>query len=250
MNMLYHSLQTTLQKRFGHGLNFLLAYTISKTLANGGGFGGLGQASGLGDLQHTDQRGALKGLFAADRPQMLAISYLYELPFGPGKRFGGGITNPVLKHLVGGWRLSAIHHYWRESPINVTTSARVPGGLEGIWANREQGQIPTGQGCGDYSRGDVSMNAGAFSVPGPFQLGDTRILPSTRPCGYMNENIAIQKIFPFRERYKVEFTGEFINIFNRHNVTGLQTNVSNSSFGQYFGTTLPRRIQFHLKVRF
>ena len=250
MNMLYHSLQTTLQKRFGHGLNFLLAYTISKTLANGGGFGGQGQASGLGDLQHTDQRSALKGLFAADRPQMLAISYLYELPFGPGKRFGGGITNPVLKHLVGGWRLSAIHHYWTESPIKVTTSARVPGGLEGIWANREQGQIRTGQGCGDYSRGDVYLNAGAFSVPGPFQLGNTRILPSTRPCGYMNENIAIQKIFPFRERYRVEFAGEFINIFNRHNMTGLQTNISQSTFGQYFGVTLPRRIQFHLKFRF
>jgi hypothetical protein len=250
MNMQYHSLQTTLQKRFGHGLNFLFAYTISKTLANAGGFGGQGQASGRGDLQHTDQRGALKGLFAADRPQQINLSYLYELPFGPGKRFGGGITNPVVKHLVGGWRLSAIQHYWRESPIKVTTSAAVPGGLQSIWANREQGEIATGQGCGDYSSGDVSLNAGAFSVPGPFQLGDTRILPSTRPCGYMNENIAIQKIFPFREHYKVEFAAEFINIFNRHNVTGLQTNVSNSSFGQYFSTTLPRRIQFHLKFRF
>ena len=250
VNMLYHSLQTTLQKRFGHGLNFLIAYTISKTLSNGGGFGGQGQASGLGDLQHTDQRGILKGLFAADRPQMLAISYLYELPFGPGKRFGGGMTNPVLKHLVGGWRLSAIHHYWRESPIKVTTSSTIPGGLASVWANREQGQIPTGQGCGDYSSGDVSLNRDAFSVPDAFQLGDTRILPSTRPCGYMNENIAIQKIFPFRERYRVEFATEFINMFNRHNMTGLQTNISQSTFGQYTGVTQPRRIQFHLKFRF
>lgn len=258
MNMQYYSLQTTLQKRFGHGLNFLFAYTISKTLANGGGFGGQGQASGRGDLQHTDQRGALKGLFANDRPQQINLSYLYELPFGPGKRFGGGITNPLFKHVVGGWRLSAIHHYWRESPIKVTTSSAVPGGLQSIWANREQGEIPTGQGCGDYSRGDVSLNAGAFSVPlqpstpdVPFQLGDTRILPSFRPCGYMNENIAIQKIFPFRERYKVEFAAEFINIFNRHNMTSLQTNISNKgNFGQYTGVTLPRRIQFHLKVRF
>ena len=250
MNMQYHSLQTTLQKRFGHGLNFLLAYTISKTLANGGGFGGQGQASGLGELQHTDMRGALRGLFANDRPQMLTISYLYELPFGPGNRFGGGIKNPVVKHLVGGWRLSAIHHYWRESPVKVTTSAGFPGGLSSAWANREQGQILTGQGCGDYDRGDVYLNAGAFSVPGAFQLGDTRILPSTRPCGYANENIAIQKLFPFRERYRVEFAAEFINIFNRHNMTSLQTNVSTGSFGQYFGTTLPRRIQFHLKFKF
>ena len=83
MNMQYHSLQTTLQKRFGHGLNFLFAYTISKTLANGGGFGGQGQASGRGDLQHTDLRGGLKGLFAADRPQQINLSYLYDLPFGP-----------------------------------------------------------------------------------------------------------------------------------------------------------------------
>ena len=252
MNMVYHSLQTTLQKRFGHGLNFLLAYTISKTLSDGGGFGGQGQGTSGGNiLQHTDLRGGLKGLFSSDRPQMVALSYNYDLPFGPGKRFGGGITNPVFRHVVGGWRMSGIHHYWKEAPVRVSTSGGNPGGLGTTWANREQGEIRTGQNCGDYSSGDKYLNASAFSTPEPFQFGNTAILPSVRACGYMNENIAFQKVFPFGEgRYQVEFASEFINIFNRHAVIGLQRNISNSSFGQYSGATLPRRVQFHLKFRY
>ena len=43
--MNYHSLQASAQKRFG-GLNFLFAYTISKTLGTGGGFGAQGQSGG------------------------------------------------------------------------------------------------------------------------------------------------------------------------------------------------------------
>ena len=118
------------------------------------------------------------------------------------------------------------------------------------WALRPGGGVRTGVGCSSYSPGQKYLNQDAFSAPGAFQLGDTRFLPSARPCGYMNENIAFQKTFPFQERYQLDFAAEFINIFNRHNFRSLATNVENSNFGQFGGTTKPRRIQFHLKFTF
>src|SRR5262249_32869487 len=93
----YNSLQLNAQKRLGQGFSFLIAYTISKAFGNGN-FGNQGWGS-IG-LQHNLHRRLAKQLTSLDRPQNLAISYTYELPFGPGKPLANS-TNPVLKNLVG-----------------------------------------------------------------------------------------------------------------------------------------------------
>ena len=55
-----------------------------------------------------------------DYPDNLVISYSYELPFGPGKKFlnqGGAIGK-----IVGGWKFSGIQQYQSGAPQEIYES--------------------------------------------------------------------------------------------------------------------------------
>ncbi len=131
----YNSFQLKLEKRYAHGLNFVLAYTIQKNLAtpNTGSLIGstntpttLGRAVGRTSFIPGASSGGIANLFAGclssgcgyedpdnqrryvgpapdDIPQILNFAVTYELPFGAGKRFANqaGLVNKV----VGGWKL-------------------------------------------------------------------------------------------------------------------------------------------------
>jgi carboxypeptidase family protein len=247
----YHSLQVNLQKRLGRGLSFLIAYTLSKSLGTDN-FGNAGQATVV--LQHTNLRRTAKQLNVLDRPHTLAISYTYDLPFGPGKRFGQW-ENPFLKQLVAGWQVSGIHNYMSGAPVLIANAATIPTGIT-VWANRVPDvPIETGNGCGSYDPNDPSrnryLNINAFAVPAPFSFGNTSQLPSTRTCGYLNESLSIHKAFPLKENINLRFGSDFFNAFNRHQWTNLSTNITvPGSFGRYGGASPARTVQFYLKLEF
>jgi len=118
------------------------------------------------------------------------------------------------------------------------------------------GQRIRGVGCGQYNPynpADNYLNAAAFSVPAEFTIPSTLVVPGVRTCGYANENLAISKVFPIGENVRLNFGGELFNIFNRHpwnGATGLDTSVTDPSFGEYTSAFDPRNVQFHLRVEF
>ena len=155
----YHSFQLNLQKRLGHGLSFLVGYTMMKQIANGG-FGNQGHATT--NLQHTLLRDTAKSIYFQDRPQTLVASYVYDLPFGRGKPFWKN-PNGFVQQLAGGWRVAATHRYFSGTPVTIGTFASLPGGVAatggGVWANRVEGvPIRTGNGCGNYDPNDPGRN--------------------------------------------------------------------------------------------
>ena len=237
---LYNAFLFTAQKRFSQGLSFLVGYTVAKHFENAG-------------VQHRSMLDTGKQLMVYDRPKILALSYIYELPFGPGKRFLSDASG-FLKQLVGGWQIAGSHNYYTGVPVRVSTRGSLPG-IGGVWANRVPDvPIRTSVGCGDYQPADPSqryLNIGAFSTPAPFTFGNTRTLPNTRDCGYYNENIAVLKDFPLTERVRLRLGGEFFNLFNRHAWGGMVTDINNPGlFGRFTSATDPRTVQFHLKVTF
>src|SRR6185503_5436496 len=91
----YHSMQLRLEKRFSQGLNATVSYTWSKTM------------EALGFLNPTDTR-LEEVISSQDRTHRLAVVWLYELPFGRGKRLISSAP-AVVSHLVGGWQLQGIY---------------------------------------------------------------------------------------------------------------------------------------------
>lgn len=274
----YNALQVNLNKRLSDGLTMLVSYTWSKTLTNA--------ASEFDEFSGFDENSfnarPQKALSINDYPQNAVISFSYELPFGPGKKFipQGGPAGKI----VGGWRLSGVLNY-QSGPPQLVYEGNALSPYEGNNDNGDGFALPNivpGQpiknparnGGAKFDPSEQSLlNPAAFAItpnptasPGlPYQsyFGDA---PATlggagRRLPYFDEDISLIKRTNVTERVNVEFRADFLNIFNR-TVFGLGTGgdmygsilangVGSSSFGVMSSqSNTPREIQFGLKLNF
>jgi hypothetical protein len=106
----YHSLQTTLSRRWGAGY-FQAAYTFSKsTDATSTGNTAFNTA-----FNDESTLAASRGLSDFDRPHRFVVSYRYDLPFFSGET---GIKAALLR----GWAVSGITIFQSGTPFSVTDS--------------------------------------------------------------------------------------------------------------------------------
>ncbi|HVF30592.1 MAG TPA: TonB-dependent receptor, partial [Pyrinomonadaceae bacterium] len=120
----YHSLQTSLSRRWSRGLQFLASYTYSKSIdtasGNGGGSGVGGSLApdfindtSLPDGDQRDSRSS-RGVSDFDRTHRFVLSNVWEIPrpsFTKGSRVG--------RLLLSGWQLSGIMTWMSGLPINI-----------------------------------------------------------------------------------------------------------------------------------
>ena len=109
-----------LQHRFSDGLQFLVSYTYGKSLDYGGSAASGGGAVGNG--QTITNIDAWHGPSGFDTRHRAVISYVYELPWGPGQRWLS--DGSVLGVLVGGWQLAGITTMTTGRPFTVTSADR------------------------------------------------------------------------------------------------------------------------------
>lgn len=142
-NSIYHGMNLRVQKQTSNGLEFIVAYTISKQITSpfvaqpsrqtvdpihytksgnlGGRAGELAFGAGgiYGDFyQDRDNTKADRTISPYDIPQILNIASTYELPFGAGKPFlnRSGVLNGVL----GGWKLTGNFNAQKGLPLGIS----------------------------------------------------------------------------------------------------------------------------------
>ncbi|HTG62922.1 MAG TPA: carboxypeptidase-like regulatory domain-containing protein, partial [Terriglobia bacterium] len=103
----YNGLQVDLNRRFSNGLSLRGVYTWSKALDNGDSLNQTTAGNAPGLVSNPYNRSADWGLGTYDVRNVGVISELYELPFGRGKRFGGGL-NGWSNGLASGWSVNSI----------------------------------------------------------------------------------------------------------------------------------------------
>jgi hypothetical protein len=128
----YNAFQVKLERRFRNGLNLLASYTFSKTITNADSaipvFTGF--SSNEFAAQNPFNPSSQKALSYQDTPHTLVISYLYELPAGPGKsHFSNGVASKVL----GGWAVSGVLRYQSGTPTILNTYVSSPPGTDGAF---------------------------------------------------------------------------------------------------------------------
>src|SRR5260370_15302568 len=114
-----------LERRFRNGLNLLASYTFSKTLTDADStfpFFSAFASNNFG-AQNPFNLKTEKALSYQDTPHALVISYLYELPVGPGKKY---LTHGVASKMLGGWQISGVHRYQSSSPVIMNSYAESP----------------------------------------------------------------------------------------------------------------------------
>jgi hypothetical protein len=122
----YHAMVVSLARRFRNGFNLQASYTWSKTLTDADstipfsyvGANELQQAPGSGNLKLD------KAVSVQNTPQQFSLSYLYQLPFGKGRKWLN--TGRALDLLVGGWQVGAIQRYQSGQPIGFGCASGIP----------------------------------------------------------------------------------------------------------------------------
>ncbi len=248
----YHALQVTATRHFTAGFGLIAAYTWSKTM-NTGDTANMG---GLGSVQDQFNRGLEYSLSDHHQPQSFKLSWIYDLPFGPGKKFDIG---GVLGYIVGGWRLSGIHNYFSGTPIRVRQSGvrnmLFTGSIRPDVTGLPQtfGPAPS---TPDFKNGTPYLNpAGFANVPMtgngvPLRVGTAPRSLDVRGFHTSSEDFRVTKFFPIRESVNFEFTATFINAFNRSTRGGINTNINSPNFGKFFGGGNGRSIELSARINF
>jgi hypothetical protein len=269
----YNALEAQLTRRFHNGLNLLASYTWSKTLTNADAalpfFATLHQG-GAGQYPYDPRKDV--SLSNQDLPHNFVVAYIYELPFGKGKRFanGGGISDRV----VGGWSVSGVQRYESGQPIALACATGVPAYTGCIRFDQVSGQSlydpQWASGKHDVvnpntlSVGPV-FNASAFSDPNlnlqpntPYRFGTfDKVSGAMRMTPYMSEDFNLLKRTRFTESKDLLLQVTFANAFNRH--VWNRPGPLNPNFGDFSTISIansgsyllgPRVIQLQLKFEY
>jgi hypothetical protein len=118
----YNAFEAKLERRFRNGFNLLASYTFSKTLTDAdSAFSTLtGFNSNVFGAQNPYNLKGEKALSYQDIPHTFVLSYLYEVPVGPGKKY---LNHGVASKILGGWQIGGVHRYQSGSPAVINEFA-------------------------------------------------------------------------------------------------------------------------------
>ena len=245
----YNSLQVKVNKRFSGGLSLLGAYTFAHSINDNEGDEGFGGGVGNNAPQDDNNLQQDRGRAVNDARQRLVLSYIYELPFGKGKRFlnQGGAANVIL----GGWQVSGITSYQSGFPFTVRSNQDFSNSAS---SNPRPDRTCTGEGKKTV---DSWFDASCFpidSLQAALASGTPRFGNSGRNIltgpAFNNWDLAFMKRFKIRERFDLQFRAEFFNTFNFAQFMPPETRVGNPNIGKISSAREPRDIQFGLKLSF
>jgi len=252
----YNSLQARFEKRFSHGLSALLSYTWGKALtespdhiSTSGGGAGIDTGT-FREPQDGRNVKADRGLAEFDVKHRFVASYIWELPFGRGHKWGDG-WNKGVDMILGGWQVTGIHALQTGLGLTVTL-----GGSSVLNLGGERRARPNLIGNPVLPESQRTLqkwfNTDAFQPafsPSPQAFGNAGVGIMRGP-GYANFDFTLAKNFRATERVRIQFRTEFFNAFNRANFGPPNIARESSGFGQILNASNARIIQFGIKAYF
>jgi len=232
----YNSAQVMAHKRFAQGLTLSLAWTFSKYLQN----------TAYHNIDDIAPESVISG---SDRPSDFVVSGMYELPFGPGKRFLAS-GNGFAKRVVGGWQVSWTGTYTSGQALGFSSEVLGPGcaTLRGVsqphivnqWFNNSVVTSANPNGC--------------WATQPSFTLQAlSSAFASLRGPGLGMWHVDLSKEIPINERLKFRLEAQAFNFLNTPFFGNPNTTVTSASFGQItslFSGSASRNVQVAARVSF
>lgn len=260
----YNALQVSVEQRAWEGMQFRANYTWSKCLTNSlGYFGPFGDEEALpGSVSQTGFGFFFQDAYNAKGDYGRCISdvaslfngyFLYDLPFGKGRRFGSG-ADSVLNTVIGGWSIAsgftlhtgfALYPHGPDNSGTGSFSAR-PNCVAGV----------SQQGSGSLT--DPSTTGGVIGIqflnpdsvaPAANGTFGTCSAGAFRGPGLATSDLSILKTFAISERTNLQFATQFINLTNTP-IFGAPNTSQGSTFGLISSSNPGRQVQFGLKLAF
>jgi len=232
----YDSLQTTLNRRFSHGLTLGSQWTWGHSL---GDTGGSNEAQTTVNPFNFSQDW---GNNAFDVRHSFNATGLYEIPVGHGRRFFKN-TPKGIDLLLGEWELGGVMNARTGLPIDITmvrndivyrvnstgqyvgsaidavqTTPVVNNPWGGAFRNNRRPSIVPGVSpfLSNPADGRVFLNPVAFTIPAPGTYGNLGRWAVHGPS-LSQFDLTLHKRFPVTEKARLEFRAEIYNLFNHTN---------------------------------
>ena len=257
---IFNALQINVNRRFHNGFFIAGNYMYSHALNDGSV--GAGESTAAENVNN----------FAADYGNSLYdtrhsgnMSFVYDLPFGRGRRY---MNNNAFTDLVaGGWSLNTLLSARAGQPVNITLSRSAGTLPDGNNVNQRPNRVP---GVPLYLPGrgiNAWLNPAAFAVPAAGTFGNLATNAVTGPPIWQDD-ATVEKTFHITERNSLIFRTEAFNLFNRAqygqpgsslNVGGNGQIAPTSNFGKItstvnptglVGTGTPRELEFALRITY
>ena len=226
-----------MNRNFSSGLGVQASYIYSKSMDDG--------SATLSEPQNSFDLAAEWALSDFNTTHRGVIGFLYELPFGTGKRYLNG--SRVLSAAVGAWKVNSIITavtgipftvtYWAgDAGINAGSSGSVRPNIVGD--TYKPGPVSANPTCSAPAQVHVAavwFNPCAFVAP-VNEFGDTGRNSIVAP-GSFNADASLFKTFPIVEQFRLEFRAEFFNVLNHPNL-----GLPNPNFDAASGSEQPGQI--------
>jgi hypothetical protein len=260
-NSAYNALQLNLKKAMSDGLQFDFGYTFSKSIdigSNAERINALNTTTGgfYDQVVNAWSPNQLRSVSAYDTRHQITADWVYQMPFGKGKRFGAGMGR-MADALLGGWGWSGIVHWTSGLPFTIESGGFWPTNWEiqstsvKIGDTGSVGVFKDSSGNPNMFKDPTKANS-AFRLPLPGESGQRNEL---RGPGYFEVDFAVSKAWKVTESQNVKFSWETFNLTNSVRFDAGQSannfTLTTGAFGQYSSTlTTPRVMQFSLRYEF
>lgn len=244
----YHSMQLHVSRRFVSGLMFDASYTWSKGIDSSDnhgddnqGFNAAGTARNYSLLDpHLNRH-----LSLSDVPHRFVMSYVYELPFGEGRKLG---TSGLLEHLAGGWQLGGSVIWTSGFPVGISGAStgaalarpdlvggvpfEVPTELQRWYDGRTTVTLPSGRRITPPANTFLRYNPDAFAgrvvttpngriVADQFWFGNAQqVYDEIRTDPRFNIDLTIRRSFRLTPGLSAEIGADVMNVLNHTQFNG------------------------------
>lgn len=238
----YNGLQLQYQHRQSNNLIVTGSYAWSHALDNSPG-----SAEGsTAPLYYAPQLNYGNSL--DDQRQVFSSSILYNLPFGRGQRFFGGVSYPV-NLFLGGWQINIIGRVATGTPVDLavnngnadsdrpdeTAPITYPKSISGTWFDKTAFAAPPTVRANGQNVFTRIGSLGRDQIYGP---------------GGRSADLSLEKDIQFSERYVLQLHGDAFNVTNTPQFQNPDGNIFDANFGKVTNTQLDSQREIQLAARF
>ncbi len=253
----YNALQASLTRRMTSGLELRAAFTHSRSLDN------VPEEleSNSGDAPDGRNDAAWYGPSDFDIPNRVAVSYVYNLPFGKGQTM---LQHGPLAWVLGDWETSGVYTYYSGHPFQINEN---DGNHNSIldpygYTTATPDQVGTPHVVGDPDCWFFASKDSACGAKAPSGSTDAYATTAVGTIGDVGRNTlrgphidvldaALLRNFPITEGWNIQARWEVFNVTNTPEFGQPQGNITSGGVGSI--TSLagdPRVMQFALRVSF
>jgi hypothetical protein len=229
----YNSMILTLRKRYTSGVQFDINYTLSESkdtgsqVERGASFSNFSNGGNTGFLVNSFDPDANYGISDFDVTHQLNANWIVDLPFGQGRRFGGGASGFV-NALVGDWSFAGLARWTSGFPFNVANCRScwaTNWNVQGNAALVTPGRLPETQTTRNAVDGFPSAFADAEDALTYFRFlmpGEVGARNQLRGDGFFTIDTSLSKGFGLPWGHRLRFRWDVFNVTNtpKFNVGG------------------------------